>query len=180
MYCLFFSFADCFGMQDLNFIKDVGVPLISAGIGGAIGGYFALRATKKSIDASAKQLREEFELERNLKNKTSIESLKIEIQENLKALEGVNDEIKNYIEGKSTKKVYIRLSDMAWNNCRHLISHFDEKVSSILCNAYVAVGKINTCADALLSHGNAVYTVLSESIEKAESLLKKAQEILSK
>ena len=83
-------------------------------------------------------------------------------------------------EGKPTKKVYIRLSDVAWNNCKHLISHFDEEVSNILCNAYVAVGKINTCADALLSHGNAVYTVLSESIEKAESLLKKAQEILSK
>ena len=98
MHCLFFSFADCFGMQDLNFIKDVVVPLISAGIGGAIGGYFALMAAKKSIDASAKQLREEFELERNQKDKTCIESLKMEIQENLKSLEGTNNKIKTYLE----------------------------------------------------------------------------------
>ncbi len=184
MHCLFFSFADCFGMQDLNFIKDVGVPLISAGIGGAIGGYFALMAAKKSIDASAKQLREEFELERNQKDKTCIESLKMEIQENLKSLEGTNNKIKTYLEagGKgSPKRVYIRLSDVAWNNCRHLISHFDKGVSTVLCNAYVAVGKINSCADASFSHPiGDVYAVLSELIENAESLLKEAQEILDK
>lgn len=154
-------------------LNSVILPLACSAIGGAIGGCFALWAASKSI-REASRLAQETSL------KSSITALKMEVRENLSALEDeeLQKQLKAINDKTNDKKVYLQLSNFTWNNCRNEVGRYDEfdkGISDILCDAYIAVGKIITIVNASFRIAMNSYLSLPVGIEKAISSLHDAK-----
>ena len=165
--------------QNLNsVIMTLVSSFIGGAAGGAVGGWFALMAASKSI-REASRLAQETSL------KSSITALKMEVQENLSALtdEECKKQLKAIKDNKNDKKFYVQLSNFTWNNCRNEVGRYDEfdkGISDILCNAYIAVGRIITIVNASFHHGVSAYSSLPDRIGEAEKSLSTAKDRLYK
>ena len=145
---------------------------IGGAAGGAMGGWFAVRAASNSI-REASRLAQETSL------KSSITALKMEVQENLSALDSkelkdsisvINAANKEKSAIPSGTKVYVALSDITWNNCRSEVGCYDEFVQDIsksLCDAYIVVGRIKTIIIAAFTQGGTAYTSLPAAVNDA-------------
>ncbi|GEM_PF-4753678 len=141
--------------------------LISSIVGALIGGGFAILGAILSIKASIKHLREEFQYEREKAKQNSFMALKVEVRENLKTLK--------------EDSIYSTLSNESWNSCRHIIGEYCEKEDvDTLCNAYIAVGKVNGSVNFIVNGGSpgSISNYLSNAKETAEDFLMKAENIL--
>ena len=163
--------------QILNsIIMTLASSAIGGAAGGAIGGWFAVRAASNSI-REASRLAQETSL------KSSITAPIMEVRENLSALEDeeLQKQLKAIDDNINDKKVYIQLSNFTWNNCRNEVGRYDEfdkGISDILCDAYIAVGKIITNINASFNFGMGAYSSLSDSVKKAISSLRVAKQKL--
>lgn len=149
---------------------------IGGAAGGAIGGWFAVRAASNSI-------REASRLAQKTSLKSSITALKMEVRENLSALEDeeLQKQLKAIVDKTTVEKVYFQLSNFTWNNCRNEVGSYDEfdkGISDILCDAYIAVGKATTILTASFHFGMGAYPSLPDSVEKAIYSLRVAKQRL--
>ncbi len=141
--------------------------LISSILGALIGGGFAIWGAKLSINASIKHLREEFQYEREKAKQNSFMALKVEVRENLKTLK--------------EDTIFSTLSNESWNSCRHIIGAYCEKEDvDTLCNAYIAVGKVNGFVNFIVNGGSidSIRNYLSNAKKTTEDFLLKAENIL--
>jgi hypothetical protein len=123
----------CAFLEGFNLIKDLVVPLSSAGVGGFIAYYAAMRS-----------IREQFRLQRQDEIENAIDGIWIELDQNIKSL-----------EDDPSWAHFAHLSDSAWNKSKPLIGELGPDVVGPLTTAYALSGRANNAISVFISRSPA-------------------------